>query len=202
MVVWGEKASRFNTKELPSMNWSSLKTSVGEFAPIAGSLLGGPAGGAIGGLIASALGVKDTPDAIATALANDPKAALKLRHLETKHIEQMRRLQLESETARLTEVNKTMRAEAAADDPFVRRWRPTFGYAVALTWVVQAIAIAYAMIAAPTNASNIINAVTALTPMWGIALAVLGVNVAKRSQDKQVLAGQQPLGLLNAFKKQ
>jgi len=41
--------------------------------------------------------------------------------------------------------------------------------------------------------------VTALTPMWGIALAVLGVNVHKRSQDKQVAAGQAPSGILNAI---
>ncbi|PTY38561.1 hypothetical protein BGP77_11480 [Saccharospirillum sp. MSK14-1] len=183
------------------MNWSFLKKTVGKVAPVAGSLLGGPAGGAVGGLIASALGVEATPDAVANAIESDPDAVLKLRQVETNHAEQMQRLQLEAETARLSQVNQTMRAEAAASDPFVRRWRPMFGYAVALTWVVQASAIAYAMVAAPNNAANIINAVTALTPMWGIALAVLGINVSKRSQDKQVAAGQQPSSILNLLKR-
>jgi hypothetical protein len=37
---------------------------------------------------------------------------------------------------------------------------------------------------------------------WAVALSVLGVNVAKRSQDKQVTAGQQPGGgLLGAITK-
>jgi len=199
MVDWRKKATNTQYKELPTMNWKDIKHAVGKVAPIAGTLLGGPAGGTVGGLLAMVLGVQDTPDAVARALKTDPQATIKLRHMELTHTEQMQRLQLESETNRLTEVNKTMRAEVAALDPFVRRWRPMFGYAVALTWVVQALAIAYAMVAAPDNASNIINAVTALTPMWGIALAVLGVNVHKRSQDKQVAAGQAPSGILNAI---
>jgi hypothetical protein len=119
-------------------------------------------------------------------------------------------MHLEAETTRLSQVNKTMRAEAASDDGYVRRWRPTFGYAVALAWVVQAFGIIgaclYAAIASPTEAGPIINAVgnmvSALGMQWAVALSVLGVNVAKRSQDKQVAAGQQPGGgILGAISK-
>lgn len=178
------------------MNWSDIKGIIGKAAPVAGSLLGGPAGGAVGSLIAGALGVEDNPQAVANAVKSDPQAAVKLRRIEAQHAQEMRRLQLEAETARLSEVNKTMRTEAAANDPFVRRWRPMFGYAVAATWILQSCGLVYAMVVKPENASEIINAITALTPMWGIALAVLGVNVTSRSKDKQVAAGQKPKGLL------
>ncbi len=44
---------------------------------------------------------------------------------------------LEAETARLAEVNQTVRAEYGSQDPFVRRWQPLFGYMIALTWGLQ-----------------------------------------------------------------
>jgi hypothetical protein len=59
--------------------------------------------------------------------------------------------------------------------------------------------IVYAMVATPEFAAELVNAVTALTPLWGIALAVLGINVAKRSQDKRIAAGQTPEGLVDAL---
>ena len=56
---------------------------VGKVAPILGTLVGGPAGAAIGGLIAATLGTANTPDAITNAIATDPQAALKLASLES-----------------------------------------------------------------------------------------------------------------------
>ncbi len=52
---------------------------------------------------------------------------------------------------------------------------------IALTWDLQTAAIAFAMVSEPEYAAGIVNAVTALTPMWGIALSVLGINIVKRS---------------------
>lgn len=192
------------------MNWSDVGGMVAKAAPLVGSILGGPAGGAVGGLVAKALGSEATPEAAAEALKADPEALERVRKLEMENERELTRMHLESETARLTQVNKTMRAEAASDDAYVRRWRPTFGYAVALAWVIQALGIIgaslYAAIASPTEAGPIINAVgnmvSALGMQWAVALSVLGVNVAKRSQDKQVAAGQQPEGgLLGALAK-
>lgn len=180
------------------MNWSwdGVKETVAKAAPLLGSALGGPAGGAVGGLIASALGVEDKPDAIAKALESDPDAIIKLQELQKTHQRELERMHLEAETTRLSEINQTMRAEATANDGYVRRWRPTFGYMVALTWLVQSVAIAWTMVAEPTEAANLINAVTALTPMWGIALSILGINITSRSRDKRVAKGQDGRGLL------
>lgn len=65
------------------MNWSDIAAAVGKSAPILGTLVAGPAGGAIGGLIAAALGTSNTPDAIHNAIATDPAAALKLAQYES-----------------------------------------------------------------------------------------------------------------------
>lgn len=64
------------------MNWDNVKEFLGGAAPVVGTLLGGPAGGAVGGLIAKALGVKDEPDAVLEALKSNPDAIIKIKELE------------------------------------------------------------------------------------------------------------------------
>lgn len=62
--------------------WESIKEIIGGGAPIIGGLLGGKAGGAVGELIASALGVDNSPESIEKALKNNPEAMIKLKELE------------------------------------------------------------------------------------------------------------------------
>ena len=174
------------------MKWSDVGNLVAKAAPLVGGLLGGPSGSAVGSLVARALGSEPTPAAVAQAIQADPQALERVRRLELEHEADLTRMHLEAETARLVEINQTMRAEAASQDAYVRRWRPTFGYLVALSWLIQCAAIAGSIVAEPAQAGAIAQAVTALTPMWGVALAVLGINVTSRSRDKQVAAGQAP----------
>ena len=72
-------------KNLPKENkmWDNIKELIGTSAPVIGTLLGGPAGGAVGGLISKVLGVDNTPEAIELALMNNPDALLKIKELET-----------------------------------------------------------------------------------------------------------------------
>ncbi len=93
--------------------WESIKDTVASIAPIAGSLLGGPAGGAVGGLIASALGVKNDPDEVARAINSDPQAALKLKHVE-----------MQLEQTRLEGRGQAVQAEAKGESWLQRNWRP------------------------------------------------------------------------------
>jgi len=190
------------------MNWSDIGGLVGKAAPLLGGLVGGKAGSAVGGMIASALGVEAQPDAVAERLQADPEALAKVRQMELDNQAELTRLNLEAETNRLTEINKTMRAEAASDDAYVRRWRPTYGYVTCATWFIQMSALSAAIIAAsfvyPEQAGSIMTGLSALMgslmARWAIALSVLGVNVSKRSQDKQVAAGQAPgQGVLGAL---
>lgn len=183
------------------MEWRDVASTVGKVAPLVGGALGGPAGAAVGRLAAGVLGVESSPQALSKA-ASDPEAANKLRQLELDHKEQLTRMTLEAETARLGEINKTMRAETDSNDAYVRRWRPTYGYFTAAAWFVQmtGITVILGLVAYrdPGELATVVGALgtvlTALMGLWGIALAVLGVNISKRSQDKQVAAGQQPPG--------
>ena len=65
------------------MDWKDVSTIVARSAPILGTLLGGPAGAAVGGLVAAALGVNSSPDSVRSAIAADPNAALALAKFES-----------------------------------------------------------------------------------------------------------------------
>ncbi|MDP2697572.1 3TM-type holin [Thalassospira sp.] len=103
-----------------------------------------------------------------------------------RHTERMAELELSRDASVLVTVNRTIRAEVGSEDAFVRRWRPSFGYAVALTWVMTMGAIAAAILLTPHEAPAIIAALVNTSPIWGIALGVLGVSVVKRSADKRL----------------
>ncbi len=140
----------------------------------------------------------DSADKARAALKENPEQLARVREALLSY----RAEALAQETERLKAVNRTIRTEATADDAYVRRWRPTWGYVSALTWAALMLGIVYVMAVHPQYTAEIINAVTNLTPMWGTALAVLGINVAKRSQDKQVAAGKDPgAGILGALAK-
>ena len=62
--------------------WDKVLELIGDAAPVVGTMLGGPAGTAVGGLVAKALGVDNTPEAIEEALKNNPEALVKIKEIE------------------------------------------------------------------------------------------------------------------------
>ncbi|RCK39986.1 MULTISPECIES: 3TM-type holin [Thalassospira] len=106
-----------------------------------------------------------------------------------RHSERMAEIELSRDRSVLATINRTIRAEVQSEDAFVRRWRPSFGYAVALTWIMTMGSIAAAIILTPLQAPAIIAALVNTSPIWGIALGVLGVSVVKRSADKKIGEG-------------
>jgi hypothetical protein len=130
----------------------------------------------------------DSGDEALAAIKADPALALQLQQSWMAHEVAM----LQEDTRQLAEINATIRAEAASSDKYVSRWRPTFGYAMAATWTAQMGAVSWAIIAEPTQAPAIINAMVNTAPIWAIALAVLGVSVASRTKDKAIAAGATP----------
>ena len=62
--------------------WDKVLELIGDAAPVVGTMLGGPAGTAVGGLVAKALGVENTPEAIEGALKNNPEALVKVKEIE------------------------------------------------------------------------------------------------------------------------
>jgi hypothetical protein len=106
----------------------------------------------------------------------------------------------EEETKQIQTVNETMQNETRSEDPYVRRWRPTWGYLTAVAWFIQILGLmligGWSVYDNPAKASEIIAQLAALagalTASWAMALAVLGVGVLARSKDKQVEATGQP----------
>lgn len=140
------------------------------------------------------------PEDILPALKANPELLLQFQQQAT----QIELAELEAHTRQLEAINETARAAINSDDKYVRRWRPTWGYVTAVTWALQSMAIMFCFCAAAVaTLYGKAEAVTALmngaaslagalTVQWGVALTVLGVNVVKRSHDKQVCAGQRP----------
>ncbi|PZO88352.1 MAG: ribokinase [Micavibrio aeruginosavorus] len=103
-----------------------------------------------------------------------------------RHAEEVARLKSQEYETILSEINQTIRAEAASSDIYVRRMRPTFGYLMAITWAAQMLGIAYIMIFETEKAPDVLDAMEALSAIWAIGLSVLGIYVYKRSEEKKV----------------
>lgn len=101
-----------------------------------------------------------------------------------RHLERMSELDSDEARHALAQINESLRTETRSEDWYVRRWRPTFGYAVALSWTATMAAVSWAIVADPAQAPTIIAALVNTSPIWGVALGVLGISVVKRSQDK------------------
>ena len=98
------------------MNWSDIGGIVGRAAPIVGTLLGGPAGAAVGALVASALNVPNDPDAVSVALAGNPDAMVRIQELQLTARVELEKLAVQAETMRLQAAGAQYAAEAADRD--------------------------------------------------------------------------------------
>ncbi len=86
------------------MDWKDISATVGKFAPLLGTVLGGPAGAGIGAIVAAALGTEATPDAVSAALVTNPEAAVKLREIESSERVRLQEMVLENTKAELADV--------------------------------------------------------------------------------------------------
>ncbi len=102
-----------------------------------------------------------------------------------RHAEKLQEVENEFDAKTLATINETIRQELASEDRFVRFWRPAFGYSVAVAWLLTMSTICYVIIADYKNVTEIIMSLVETTSLWSIALGVLGVQVVKRSQEKQ-----------------
>ena len=142
--------------------------------------------------VAKAITGKGSDEEALAALKADPKLLVEYQQAMNAQAVAM----YQEETKRLEAVNATMQAEITSGDPYVRRARPTFIYSMAASWTAQMLAMSVMIVWKPEHAAAVITAFIGLGAMWSVALAVIGVAVHKRSQDKQVAAGQTPVGVL------
>ena len=142
--------------------WDKIKDVVGSVAPMAGSMLAGPAGGAVGSMLASALGVDNTPDAVADAIKTDPQAAIKIRQIEA-----------QLEQTRLEVRGQAVQAEATGDSWLQRNWRP-----LTMVWFSLLVG-AYWFGYTPEKLSD-----AAVLSLFGLIKLGLGGYVIGRSAEK------------------
>lgn len=188
------------------MDWSKVGTAVAQYAPLASGLLFGSRGDAAAALISDVLGVKNEPDAILEAIKNDPQAVLDLKKFELDNKADLQRMTLAAETKRIEEetkrgetVNSTMLVEYANKDSYVRRVRPTFGYAMIYCMVLMFTTVTGTIIFKGVDAGvKVIIAYASMQWIIVAGLSAFGVYIKKRSDDK---AGGGGLGLFGALTK-
>lgn len=163
------------------MSWDGIKNAVGKIAPIAGTLLGGPAGAAVGGMISSALGVENNPSAVAAALGN-PDAVIKLKELEVN--ERQHFLQMQVETLRI-ELADTQNARASHKDS-----RMPAIVTLCLTAICAGLLYALMFIPVPQdNRDMLVQSFGTVLGFWGASLAYW-VGTTRSSQDKTRMMSQ------------
>jgi roadblock/LC7 domain-containing protein len=180
-----------------------------QFVPGLAKLLGGDKAEAVASKVvgaANALAGTEDPKQTLDYIQANPELQLQLQQQMNDFVIE----QYQAENVRLETVNKTIRVEALSLDWFVRRWRPFYGYAVATSWAIQMMGFTfvfvYIAIESPDQLATTVQQFALLSgsliTLWGIALAVLGVSVNKRTQDKQMAAGHAPeVGILGAVAK-
>lgn len=96
------------------MNWAALSKPFLDLGMTAiGTLLGGPLGGAAGKVVADALGVPATPEAVGKAISSDPEVQKKLAETEAEWARtEAARVQAAAQQAQ--SINATMQAEIAS----------------------------------------------------------------------------------------
>lgn len=172
-----------------SIDWKDVGVAVAKTAPMLGTLLGGPAGGAIGAMIASAVGTGSTPAEVQQALIVNPDAAVKLKEIESKRqvelqalVLQERQAEMAATTATSSDVNATMQAEAKAEHWPTYSWRPFIGFVFGLNLLVASAVTAAVYIvsmcgvkAASDALATLPQMIGALGAVNGAALPILGI---------------------------
>ena len=181
------------------MNWEDIgKQLLGKGLPLLGGALGGPAGVAVGGLVASVLGVAPTPEEVAAKLA-DPDAANRLRELQERNKAKLEEMTLAAEMTSIQQTNATYRAELHSNDKYTQRMRPTCGYLIIVILLQISLLGGYVVLFDPKTLPSFTGFVQVMQIPLSVALGVLGVYVKKRSDEKINLPKQPGGGLLGAL---
>lgn len=141
-------------------------------------------------MVATALGVTPTQDAITQAVTTDPNAAEKLREFELTNSTELQKLIITSETADILTVNTTMQAETKAEKWPQYSWRPFWGFASGAAFLFVCILVCILTWQAvinkdATSMGNIPLIIGSFSTLFAIPGAILGIASYKRG-DMQI----------------
>lgn len=193
------------------MDWKELGKKVMQVgAPLVGTALGGPGGGAIGAMVAGLFGADpEDPADIAAKIAGDPEAQLKLVELQHKHKERLEELVIEkarvdqdAERMRLADVASARSRQTESEKAVGKR--DINLYVLAYLFVAGyflTIVVMVAGVATGKIPSDIPQAVVMLIgSLFGTLSAAVGAVVqyffgsSKSSSDKNVLIAAKGTG--------
>lgn len=164
------------------MDWRSVGQAVAGVAPELGAALGGPAGAAVGILIARELGTQATPEAVGAAIAT-PDGQAALQALAARY--NLMQAALAADQANTRQGAKTVRAEIVADSWMTRNWRP-------LTMLIFVTIVANNYLIAPYIQALAAHPLAITLPMppdlWALLKIGLGGYVIGRSAEKTASA--------------
>lgn len=175
--------------------WEDVAELVGGVAPIVGTALGGPAGGAVGSIIAKALGVEDNADAVGMAVKADPSLIVRIKELEFEAHKLDVEAKQKEKQAELDEVNayladvqsaRNMQVEALKqEDVFSKR----YVYYLASFWSIVAMVYIFMITFMTIPEANVRFADTVLGFLLGTIIATViqyFLGSSKGSADKTV----------------
>jgi hypothetical protein len=169
------------------MEWGDVGKIIAKIAPLAGTALLGPAGGVVGGIIASLFGVDAAPDQVVQAIQADPQAALKLKELEFNHKLELEKMILDAERMRLADVADARRREVEGTK--VTGKRDINLYMLAWVLVLGFFALVATLIfrALPPDSSGVIYMLFGSLSAGFVAVTQYFFGSSKGSDDKTVL---------------
>ena len=184
------------------MDWSDLaKQVITMGAPMLGTALGGPLGGAAGQILANALGsVAPTPSAVQASLPTaDPSL---VAQAEAQWAEAIK-AEAETQRVAISEMQATIRAEIASDDPLQRWWRPIYAFELTFECAALWFVLMHEFWTGDLQTINaLIGATALLVAYWGFRFGVLGVYVSGRTREKvSAMIGQDAPGLIEKIAK-
>lgn len=164
------------------MDWKDIgNTAIKVGAPLLGGALFGPAGAAVGSIIAGKFGVApdSTPGQILTAITGDPDAALKLREIEATHTERLQ--ELENERLRIETVD-VQNARSAHQ----HHWMPSV-ITITLMAMFAAAFNALLFMVLPDGNRDMVNFMLGQLSGWLSGAVVYWVGSTRASANKDVM---------------
>lgn len=173
------------------MDWKGIGKKVFEAAPLIGTVLGGPAGGAVGSVVSmvgSALGLEPdetTPKAVDALLMSDPDALLKLKQAEMDHKVELQKLALETDRVFLADRSDARSREVEITKVTEKRDATLIGLAwlVVIGFFTVMVLLMYKGIAPESSSEVVYLLIGALTTGFGTVLAYF-FGSSKGSADK------------------